>query len=219
MSFTDGITIDGNHSYNLFGAPIKTRKTGMPEKKSIRHTVPFMNGYYDFTKLNGEPAWSERTIEFIFDFLENTPQLLEQRVGEFHSWLANVHDKDIYDDTLDGFHWHGSYESGEVSFDETGLQAELKVSFVVYPFKIANSEKQILLRETYGTRKITNQGMPVPMLIYAQGTGGTLTINEQTFTYKGNEYFEKFDFLIPNGDSNAFIVGGNVFICFIEEMI
>ena len=35
---------------------------GYPELNRIAHTVPFMNGVYDFTDLYGNATWSERTI-------------------------------------------------------------------------------------------------------------------------------------------------------------
>ena len=148
MNMTDGIRIKDRHSYRDFGLYIKTRNIGLPEKKSIRQTVPFMNGYYDFTALNGAPAWNERIIEYSFDVIGNTPQELEREVTRFLDWVCNVHDEDIFDDTLTRFHWHGSYESCDVSYDDSGEQAEIKVSFVVHPFKIANEATAYTMPKT-----------------------------------------------------------------------
>jgi hypothetical protein len=221
MSFTDGMMIKESdvHSYRTFGLQIKSRKIGLPEKKSIRQTVPFMNGYYDFTTLNGEPTWSERIIEFTFDILENTPQLLEAKIDEILAWLTHIHDKDIFDDVIPDYLWHGSYESSEINYDESGIQAELKVSFVVYPFKIQYSRKTYGLKEADGTKVISNRGMAVPLYITAVNVGGTLTIDGQTITYSGDERSKKTDYILSHSDHTASVVGGNVILGFHEELI
>ncbi len=218
MSFTDGITINRNHSYKLHGLQIKSRNIGLPEKKSIRQAVPFMNGYYDFTTLNGQPAWGERIIEFTFDILEDTPQLLESKIANVLRWFANTHDEDIYDDVINTYHWHGSYESSEVNYDESGLQAELKVSFVVYPFKIKNSMTNFALTESEGTKTIINYGMPVPLYLTALGEG-TLTIGGQTITYNGSEKRKKIDYFLPHPSAVASVTGGAVVLEYTEEAI
>lgn len=159
MSMTDGIRINNKHSYSDFGLELKTRKIGLPEKKSIRQTVPFMSGYYDFSALNGAPAWGERTIEYSFDVINNSPAELDFFVSYVLDWLGTIHDADIYDDTTYGYHWHGSYKEANVEWDETGMQAEIMVSFVVHPFKIANTATEHSL--TAGTHTITNSGMAV----------------------------------------------------------
>ena len=56
----EGITINGKQSYNDFDLYINERTIGQPQKHSMRQTVPFLNGFYDFTKINGEPSWEQR---------------------------------------------------------------------------------------------------------------------------------------------------------------
>lgn len=159
MGITDGIRINDMHSYGNFGLYLKSRNIGLPEKKSIRQTVPFMNGYYDFSALNGAPAWNERIIEYSFDVVHDSPADLDFFVSYVLDWLSNVHDADIFDDTVYRYHWHGSYEKATVDWDETGLKAELTVFFVVHPFKIA--DEPIVSVMTAGTYTITNLGMAV----------------------------------------------------------
>lgn len=159
MNMTDGIKINGKHSYGNFGLYLKSRKIGLPEKKSIRETVPYMNGYYDFSALNGAPAWNERIIEYSFDVTNDSPVDLDYFVSYVLDWLGNAHDVDIQDDTVYGYHWHGSYEDANVEWDESGMQAEISVSFVVHPFKIADVATSHTL--TAGTHTINNSGMAV----------------------------------------------------------
>lgn len=159
MNMTDGIKINGKHSYGNFGLYLKSRKIGLPEKKSIRETVPYMNGYYDFSALNGAPAWNERIIEYSFDVTNDSPVELDYFVSYVLDWLGNAHDVDIQDDTVYGYHWHGSYEDANVEWDDSGMQAEIRVSFVVHPFKIADVATSHAL--TAGTHTINNPGMAV----------------------------------------------------------
>lgn len=159
----DGIQANGLHSQHDFDLCIKSRSIGLPSKKTIRQTVPFMNGYYDFSALNGSPAWGERKIEYTFDLVADTPQELEEYVENVLDWLCNIHETDIYDDTMPNYHWHGSYEYGDPSYDDSGLAAELSVAFVCYPFKIANDPVLITLQA--GTHTIVNAGMAVAPIV------------------------------------------------------
>lgn len=156
---TDGIRTGDVHSYGTHGLYIKTRNISLPEKKSIRQTIPFMNGYYDFSALNGAPAWDERKIDYSFDATEDTPAALDEKVSEVMDWLGNIHDEDIFDDTVLGFHFHGSYESSSIKWDENGLKAEISVTFVCHPFKIANYDTSLTLPT--GEHVVHNSGMAV----------------------------------------------------------
>ena len=55
-----GIRANGKHSYMDFDLFLRSRQIGVPEKKSVRQSVPYMSGFYDFSAINGEPAWGER---------------------------------------------------------------------------------------------------------------------------------------------------------------
>lgn len=219
MSFTDGILIGSSHSYRTYGLQIKSRKIGLPEKKSIRQTVPFMTGYYDFTRLNGDMAWSERIIEYTFDLLEDTPQRLETKIMDFLGWIVVVHEESIHDDVTPDYHWYGSYESSEVNYDESGLQAEIKISFVVYPFRIKNSWTRFVMSEAAGNRLVRTSGMPTHLYIYGYGVSGTLTIGDKTITYSGNERYKETDIIISRMAEFASVIGGNIDMLFYEEMI
>lgn len=166
---TDGIRVGTLHSYRDYGLSIKSRNIGLPTKKSIRETVPFMNGYYDFSALNGSPAWGERTISYAFDVIAVTTVELDAAVSKVMDWLCNIHDEDIFDDDMPIYHWHGSYESSSVDWDETGLQAEISVTFVCYPFKIANN--RTVLNMTTGRYTVKNLGMAVAPIVKSDASG------------------------------------------------
>lgn len=216
MNMTDGIRINDLHSYRNFDLCIKSRNIGLPEKKSIRETVPFMNGYYDFSALNGAPAWNERVIEYSFDVLGETPQELENEVSRVLDWLCNVHDTDIYDDTLTRQHWHGSYESSDVSYDDSGEQAEVKVSFVVHPFKIANEPTTYTMKS--GTYTIKNMGMVVSPIV-SSNAAAAIQIGTYVSSIPANVE-TKLEIDLKRGDNTVIVSGdGTVTFSYYEEVL
>ena len=86
----DQLIIADTGSYDKFGASIKEREIHAPKKKTIKDTVPFSNATYDFTAINGEIYWQERTMKYIFEIVENTPEELEERKMKFSNWVMNV---------------------------------------------------------------------------------------------------------------------------------
>ena len=215
MNVTDGIRIKDLHSYRNFDLYIKYRMIGLPEKKSIRQTVPFMNGYYDFSALNGAAAWGERLIEYGFDVVADTPQALELEVGKILDWLCNVHDEDIFDDTLTRMHWHGSYDKSDVSYDEDGEHAEIKVSFVVHPFKIANERTEYTM--TAGTHKITNLGMAVAPYALSNATAA-IQIGTYVSSIPANEEIQ-LEIDLERGENTILVTGtGTIKLSYYEEV-
>lgn len=216
MNITDGIRINGKHSYGDFGLYLKSRNIGLPEQKSIRETVPFMNGYYDFSALNGAPAWNERVIEYAFDVVNDTPADLDFFVSYVLGWLGLVHDADIFDDTVYGYHWHGSYKEAKVAWDESGLHAEIAVSFVVHPFKIANEAKEHSL--TAGTHTIINSGMAVSP--YAQSDAdAAIQIGNYVSSIPANEKIQ-LEIDLERGENTVLITGeGTVTLSYFEEVL
>lgn len=216
MSMTDGIRINDKHSYGDFGLYLKSRNIGLPEKKSIRETVPFMNGYYDFSALNGAPAWNERIIEYSFDVINDSPVELDFFVSHVLDWFGNVHDADIFDDTVYLYHWHGSYNSAKVNWDETGLKAEISVSFVVHPFKIADDPIETSM--TVGTYTITNMGMAVAPYVRSDASAA-IQIGTYVSSIPANEKM-KLEIDLARGDNTVIVTGsGTVILSYYEEVL
>lgn len=216
MSMTDGIKINGKHSYADFGLYLKSRNIGLPEKKSIRETVPYMNGYYDFSALNGAPAWGERTIEYSFDVTNDSPAELDYFVSYVMDWLGNAQDVDIVDDTVYGYHWHGSYAEASVEWDETGMQAEISVSFVVHPFKIANDPTQYNM--TAGTHTIVNAGMAVAPYV-SSTAAAAIQIGTYVASIAANEQIQ-LEIDLERGNNTVIVTGeGTVTLSYYREVL
>ena len=215
MSITDGIRANGKHSYGNFGLSLKSRKIGLPDKKNIRETVAFMNGYYDFSALNSAPAWGERIIEYSFDVINENPVELDYFVSHVLDWLGTIYDTDIYDDTTYGYHWHGSYDSANVEWDDSGLQAEISVSFVVHPFKIADTAIEHSL--TTGTHVITNAGMAVAPYVISD-VDAAIQIGTYVSSIPANVKIQ-LEIDLERGDNTVLITGGTVTFSYYEEVL
>ena len=166
--FTDGFLINGEHSFAGYGLNVKKRQLGFPKKNSIRKTVPLMNGYYDFTKINGDVSWGERSLSYTFDIIGETPEEVEAECSRILNWVGNAHDVDIYDDTMAGYHLHGSFDSATPSESEDGEHTELAVAFVCYPFKIADDYTKVTSK---GNFSLDYVGQPV--LLYVEAAKAT----------------------------------------------
>ena len=180
--YTAGIEINGSHSYDDFGLHIRSRKIGLPEKKMLLGTVPFMNGLYDFSAIAGEAAWGQREIEYGFDLVSASAVELEEVKAELIDWLSNVHDVDIYDDVLPDTHFTGSYASAEFSDDESGLGSTLTVAFTCQPFRKANTVTTVAL--PVGETTVTVPGMTVTGTVDCED-GCVLTLRDTSQSIAG----------------------------------
>ena len=215
MNMTDGIRIGDLHSYRDFDVYINARNIGLPEKKSIRETVAFMNGYYDFTALNGAPAWGEREIEYVFDVVGDSPQDAENNMERILDWLCNVHDEDIFDDTLTRKHWHGSYSTCTPVYDEGGELVELSVIFVVHPFKIANEATTHTLG--VGTHTITNRGMVVAPYVSSRASAA-IQIGSYVSSIPANQEIQ-LEIDLARGKNTIIVSGSSVTLRYYEEVM
>lgn len=136
----DQLIIGEKASYDDFEANVKERKIGAPKKKSIKETVPFSNETYDFTAINGEIYWEERTLEYIFEITANTPEELEEKKRLFTSWVMNVMNKELHDPFILDYHFIATFDS--IDMDDSEIEkSTITVTFTAFPYMLANSKK------------------------------------------------------------------------------
>lgn len=216
MSYNEGIRVGGKHSFEDFGLVFNSRKIGYPQKQSIRKTVPFMNGFYDYTKLYGSPAWSERVITYTFDVIGFTVEEMEAERTAVVNWLCNIHDEDIFDDAFPDYHFHGSFD--EIDPSEDGEQATLTFSFVCYPFLIKNLPK-VLSTSSSGTLSLLNEGQPVKLKV---STTASCTVTKGGVRYTIPANVSDYDLLTLDEGVNNIAVeisGGDIVFNWLEEVL
>lgn len=207
MSYKEGITINGVHSYADKGLCIASRQIDLPPKKSIRKTIPYMNGYYDFSLLGGASVWDARTITYTFDIIGETIEEMDRKRTGIVNWLCNVHDVDIYDDTIPDYHFHGSFDTASQS--EDGEKSELTVSFICYPFMIINEPTVLYTNGDSVTLMITNNGQPVKPII---DTVQDCVVTIGTSAWSVNVGRSQIPSVLPNGKTEVKITKENQII-------
>lgn len=140
MGLIDSVVIDGVDSYDEYEASVKERVIEMPKKKSIRETVPYSNMVYDFSEIDGELYWDNRTIQYVFEILADSPEALEDKKQPFIAWLMNVQEKEIHDPYITDYYFLGTFDT--ISVDDSEIEkSTITVTFSCYPYKISKAKK------------------------------------------------------------------------------
>lgn len=178
----DQLTIGNVSSYDDYEASVKERAVSQPKKKSIKESVPFSNNTYDFSKINGEVYWEERTLEYVFEITADSPEELEEKKLGFLSWVMNVFEEEIHDPYIEDYHFVGSYE--DMSVDDSEIEkSTITVTFKVYPYKIANAKKSqsFTVSTNEITAKVSNDSSHRVVPTFTSNVGFTLTLHNKSF--------------------------------------
>lgn len=175
------LSINGKDSFTDFGQYIASREISVPEKRRITESVPFKNGNYDFTSINGEATFEDREITYTFDVIGASMEEVEEQKRELLDWLMFVENADIYDGYLAGYHFKGSYDSCE--WGEEWEQSELSVTFLVYPYMIADEETEETFAITAQSKTIIIDNKSSHEIVPTVETSANVTINDGTNSY------------------------------------
>ncbi|BDU81632.1 phage tail protein [Clostridium perfringens] len=229
-----GITINDRHSYNDFGLTIKSKKIGNPKKKKIIEDVPFMNGVYDFSLLYGEQTYSERRLEYTFNFNEENKIEMNIKKMQVLEWLAYEGKQPLYDDAIPDFYFLAEVEEND--FDEVGCYGELKVVFNAYPYKLYFKDEgddiwdefNFNLDYAQDTKFIIEKGQNITLLnpglsrlIPIVKSTSNFDIVKDGITYKFNPGVTKeWRFVLNKGFNNMTIIGtGKIEFIFKREVL
>lgn len=165
----DQLIIGDRASFDDFAASVASRKIKMPKKKSIKETVPFSNITHDFSAIDGEVYWEERTLEYIFELTADDPEELEELKSKFAAWVMSVQGQELHDPHIPDYHFLATYEDMDPEDDEGLDKCTLTVTFTAYPYKIANTPKVYAFEfamTTWTEFQILNESdHPVPLSV------------------------------------------------------
>lgn len=184
----DQIRIGDKYSLDDFFFSMRERKIGEPTKKSIKETVPFSNKTYDFSNINGELYWNERSLEYIFECIMPTPEEIENAKVAFSNWLMLIQEANLYDPYIEDYHFIATFE--DISYEDEVEKTTATVKFSAYPFKIANKKTSAGFTVNAG-EEITvvvanNSGRKLPPTIYSD-FGASLKLNDVIFGIPAGE--------------------------------
>ena len=213
-----GISVKNKHSYNDFFLSIAERKISPPSLKRITETVPYMNGEYDFSCLDGEIALENRELYYSFEIAEISTEQMEETKQNFLSWLYSVVDSDIFDDYLPNYYFHGSLKN--VEWTEDFGKGILNVTFSVYPYKFEKKETTINLsvNQKIETTINVNSTHPIIPSIFTSNEIN-LEVNDNTFSLSNGKY--SYEELKLSPGENKIIIEGTSEVVFTyrNEMI
>lgn len=164
----NGFAANGMHSHRDLGQCVASKSITRLMRKSATASVPFMDGCYDFSAIDGDVYYEMRTLTYSFDFLGGTPADVERQVSEFEEWLAGIRSAAIYDDDIPGYHYIGSFVEASAEYDESGLAATLTAKLSVEPFREADEES--CARLAAGSNVIVNRGRKAQVTATSEGT-------------------------------------------------
>lgn len=145
----DQLIIGNKHSYDDYEASVKERTINAPTKKKIKETVPFSNTTYDFSAINGEIYWDERSLEYVFEITANTPEELEDKKQAFLAWVMNVAGESLEDPFIPDYHFVATFD--DVGIDDSEIEkTTIGVTFSAYPYMIANAARLYDVRLSAG---------------------------------------------------------------------
>lgn len=189
----DQLIIGTKASFDDFSASFSSRRIGTPQKKEIKETIPFSNKTFDFSAINGEVYWEERELEYEFEIIAPTPELLENAKLLFASWIMNIANEDIYDPFIKDYHFTNcTYSEMEFEDDESIEKTTAKVKFTAYPYKVANDEKIYSFTIPAGSTKevevINNSAHRIKPVFTADGSAVVLLNGETSFAVNTGDY-------------------------------
>lgn len=219
----DQIRIDDKYSLDDFFFSMRERKIGEPTKKSIKETVPFSNKTYDFSNINGELYWNERSLEYVFECIMPTPEEIEVAKVAFSNWLMLIQEANLYDPFIEDYHFVATFE--DISYEDEVEKTTATVKFSAYPFKIANKKTSAGFTVNAG-EEITvvvanNSGRKLPPTIYSD-FGASLKLNDVIFGIPAGETTDSaFNLEVGRNIitiTNNSDVGGAISFSFFEEV-
>lgn len=219
----DQLIIGTTFSYDDFGASVKERRIEAPKKKSIKETVPFSNIAYDFSKINGEIYWEERTLEYVLEIVEITPEELEETKIAINAWLMNVENEKLFDPFILDFHFLATFSN--IAYEDELEKTTITVTFTAYPYKIANAPKAFsyaLTTSNAVTAKIANNSAHRITPTFISNVPFTVKMGENTYSM-GSGTTKDDSFKLEMGINQLEILAtssnGNVKVEFSEEVL
>lgn len=185
----DQLIVGSKSSYDDFEASVKERKISAPKKKSIKETVPFSNVTYDFTAINGEIYWEERTLEYVFEITANTPEELEEKKQKFVSWVMNLMNAELHDPFIKDYHFNATFS--DIDIDDSEIEkSTITVTFTAYPYMIADNVKVYrvaLVASKEVTATVHNDSSHRITPTITSDVAFTLKIDNSTFSLSAGE--------------------------------
>lgn len=166
----------GDRAVTDFGECVASRSTGTPTKRTSTVSVPHMSGFWDFSKVTGELSYESREVTYSIQLMGEDRSDLQRRKSDVMSWLLEVHDEEIRDEDLSGWHFVGSCSGCEWEEAEDGETGTITATFLCQPFLVADDETEVWFGNTVTEVVVDNPGVSTEVYARVIGDDKTATI-------------------------------------------
>lgn len=212
-----GISANGKHSFEEFGLSIAERTISLPQPNSITESVPYQNGEYDFSAINGEVTYKNRDIKYSFSIAELSTEEMEKKKRVFSTWIKSVVNTKIFDDYDPEYYFYGSLKS--FSWKEDFGPGTIEVVFSVYPYKYS-IEKTTIAFEVDGELETVLNTDSAHQVIPKIITNTEMVIErDNTSIAIGNGTYYDLEFVLYPTNKFKFIGTGTITFEFVKEVI
>jgi phage-related protein len=132
--------IFNNNSNEDFDLILTSFKPQPPSPKIIKSDVPFMNGSYDFSNLNGEQSYNERKIPCTLQYVANNRILSYIKYTKILEWLLGSGRAILKNSDEPGLYYVARVESAP-TWDIVAVAGKFEFEFIAYPFKYGDREE------------------------------------------------------------------------------
>ena len=113
------------------------RDAPTPEEMEQHVTVPYRQGYIDFSSRNGERIYNGRTLTYVFQIFGVTYEQRKAKEFLITNWLMNSGESKLIDSHDIQYYYHAKCKSVTVEDDERLQTLILTITFIAQPFKIS----------------------------------------------------------------------------------
>lgn len=213
-----GIYANKKHSYNDFQLQIADRKLTPPTPKIITEKVPYMNGEYNFSALNGEVALENSKLYYEFDISEINTKNMEQIKSQFLTWIYSINNTQIYDDYLEEYYFLGSFES--INWTEDFGKGTVGVTFSVYPYKFSKIIKEVEFSvDGELAKEIISESSHNINIDITTDSDLEINIDSKSYNLSAGTYIDSDIILTPGINKINFIGQSKVIITYRDEVI
>lgn len=186
------ITFNGVSTKDL-GITVAEADIGQAQPRIITETVPYKDGSYSFSRMDGDLHYDNRTLTYTFNVIANTAELANEKLSAVLSWVYSYDESDntLTDDHFGGYAFTGVYVSDTPTVEYIGgarRAAQVTVTFTADPYmKLLNPIEAITSEDLNGSTDevlvIINAGVgdngSTPRLFAMTTEAGTYDLTEE----------------------------------------
>lgn len=131
----------GNFDSRNFFLWLTERNAPTPEENEIVETVPYMQGQYDFSIMEGNRFFKNRELTYKFMHVDKNYRNRSGLESHIKRLLMPQGIGNLYDTHDSPYHWRGKCSSVEVEDDSELGVLNVTITFNCYPFAISNHEE------------------------------------------------------------------------------